>query len=91
MIKSQRKLARSLRKQREIKTHQAVSSHFQKHGGQDDRTGGRRVGMRVGQPGVKREKRNLDRKSDRKRQEKQRARYCRRQSSSFRLSSRSEA
>ena len=63
--------ARRFGKQYEIKTHQAVSSHFQQHGGENNRTRRRCFGVRVGQPGVKREKRNFDRKRQRERAEKQ--------------------
>ena len=57
------------REEREREAHQAVGAHLQQHAGQDDRAGGGRLHVRVGQPGVEREQRHLDRERDGERQE----------------------
>ena len=44
----------------EIEAQQTVGSHLQQHAGQQDGTCRRRFHVRVRQPGVKREERNLD-------------------------------
>ena len=46
--------------EREIEAQQPVSSHLQKHARQDHGAGGRRFRMRVRQPCVEGEERNLD-------------------------------
>ena len=45
---------------RQREAHEAVGAHLQQDGGEDDRAGGRRLDVRVGQPGVEREHRHLD-------------------------------
>ena len=60
-----RRLDRDLRKERDRETQEAVGPHLQHHAGQDHRARGGRLGMRVGQPGVHRPHRNLDREGER--------------------------
>ena len=57
------------REQREREAHQAVGAHLQQHAGQNHRAGGRRLHVRVGQPGVQREQRHLDREGQREGEE----------------------
>ena len=57
------------RKERKRESHAAVRAHLQQHAGQNHRAGGRRLDVRVGQPGVEREQRHLDRERERERQE----------------------
>ena len=52
---------RGQRKQRKREAHQPVRAHLQQHAGENDRAGGRRLDVRVGQPRVKRKQRHLDR------------------------------
>ena len=59
------------RQQRQAEAHKAVGAHLQQHAGQHDAARGRRVGMRVGQPGVEREHRHLDGEAQEQRQEDQ--------------------
>ena len=60
---------RRLGKNRQAEPDEAVRAHLQEDGRQDDRAGRRRVGVRVGQPGVEREHRHLDREAEEERQE----------------------
>ena len=48
---------------------ESVHAELQQHPGQDHRSGGRGLDVRVGEPGVKREHRHLDRERQRERQE----------------------
>ena len=43
---------------------EAVGAELEQDAGQDHRAGGRRLGVGVGQPGVEREQRHLDREGD---------------------------
>ena len=49
-----------VREKREQQPHETVNAHFRKHTGQNHRSAGGRAFICVGQPGVKREERNLD-------------------------------
>ena len=49
---------------RQDEAHEAVRSDLQRDGGEDDRAAGRRFDVRVGQPGVHRPHRHLDRERD---------------------------
>src|SRR5580692_2418745 len=51
-------------KQAEVEAQQAVGAHLQQHSGQQDRAGGGRFDVRVGQPGVEREQRNFHREGE---------------------------
>ncbi len=51
---------RRLRKERKGVAQEAEGPHLQEHAGQDDRSSCRCLGVRVGQPGVQREHRDLD-------------------------------
>ncbi len=64
-----RKLARRLGEERKRKAQQAVRAHLQEHAGQNHRPRGWRFDVSVGQPGVERKQRHLDRKRERERQE----------------------
>ena len=70
------KCSAAVREQREREPHQAVGAHLQQHAGQDDRAGGRRLDVRVGQPGVERKQRHLDRERERERQEEPELQSC---------------
>ena len=54
-------IERGVRKHRQRKPDEAVAAHFQKNRGQHYRSRGRRLDMRVRQPGVNRPHRHLDR------------------------------
>ena len=54
---------------RQAEPDEPVRPHLQEDGRQDDRAGRRRVGVRVGQPGVEREHRHLDREAQEEGQE----------------------
>ena len=56
-----RELNRGLREHRQRKAQEAVTAHLQQDRGQDHRAGRRRLDMGVGQPGVDRPHRQLDR------------------------------
>ena len=56
-----------IRKKRHCKSQKTVSSHFKKNGGKDDASGGRGFHMSVRQPCMQWEHRNLDGKSEEKR------------------------
>ena len=60
---------RRLGQNRQAEAQEPVGPHLQQDGRQNHRAGGRRVGMRVGQPGVEREHRDLDREAEEERQE----------------------
>ena len=64
-----REVGRGLREQRERKPHEAIGAHFQHHAGQNHGPRGRRLDVRVWQPGVEREQRYLDRERQREREE----------------------
>ena len=66
-----RVLARRVRKQRQAEAQNTVGAHLQHDAGQHDGARGRRFHVRVGQPGVQREQRHLDREGDEERQEQQ--------------------
>ena len=51
-------------KDRQRESHEAVGAHLQQDRREDDRAGGRRLDVRVGQPGVEREHRHLDREAE---------------------------
>ena len=53
---------------REVDAQDAVGAHLQQHAGQDHRDRRRRLDVRVGQPGVEREGRDLDREADEERE-----------------------
>ncbi len=55
---------RLLREEADVETQQTVGTHLQKDACQQDRSGGRGFDVGVGQPGVKRDDWNLDRKGD---------------------------
>ena len=63
--------ARRFGKHRQAEANQSVGSHFQHDGGQHDGAGGGRFDVRVGQPGVQREQRNLDGEGEEEREEQQ--------------------
>src|SRR5713101_3714819 len=54
---------RSVGEERQAEANHAVGAHFQEHAGEDDGAGGGRFHVGVGQPGVEREERDLDGKS----------------------------
>ena len=56
-----RQLVRGNRKHRQRETQEAIAAHLQENGGQDDRSRGRRLDMRVGEPRVHRPHRQLHR------------------------------
>ncbi len=60
---------RRLREEVDPEAQQAVRAELQHHPGEDDRAGGGRLGVGVGQPGVQREDRHLHRERDREREE----------------------
>src|SRR5467141_3913467 len=60
---------RSLREERQAEANHAVGAHLQQHARQHHRAGRGRFHVRIRQPGVQREKRHLDRKSEEERQE----------------------
>ncbi len=53
-----------LGEQLDAEAQEAVGAELQHHRGQDDRAGGGRLGVGIGQPGVQREQRHLDREGD---------------------------
>src|SRR5580693_10559382 len=55
-----RETVRRIRKERQAEADHAVRAHFQEDAGEHHGTGGRGLDVRVGQPRVEREKRNLD-------------------------------
>ena len=55
---------RGFRQQRQREAQESVGPHLQQDAGQDHRAGGGRFDVRVGQPGVEREHRDLDGESD---------------------------
>src|SRR6266478_3973932 len=57
---NRRGAVRGIGEERQAEANHAVGAHFQEHAGQDDGAGGGRLDVRVGQPGVEREQRNLD-------------------------------
>ena len=57
------------RKQPQVEAQHAVRSHLQQNASQQHRPGGGRFHVRVGEPCVKREERNFNRKSDKESQE----------------------
>ena len=59
----------ALRENRQAEAQEAVRAHLQQDGRQNHRAGRRRVGVRVGQPGVEREHRHLDREAEEEREE----------------------
>ena len=63
------KLARRSGKQRQAEAQHAVGPHFQQNACQDDGARRGRLNVRIGQPGVEREKGNLDGKGDEEGQE----------------------
>ncbi len=66
-----RGFVRGVGEQRQAETHQSVGAHFQHDAGQHDGAGGGRFDVGVGQPGVQREQRDLDRKGNEECQEQQ--------------------
>jgi len=64
-------VARLLRKEADIEAQQSIRAHLQQHAGEQHRSGGGRLHVRVRQPGVKREKGDLDRKRDEEAKEEQ--------------------
>ena len=62
-------VAAGVGQERQAEADEAVGAHLQQHAGQDDRAGGRRLDVRVGQPGVEREHRHLDREAEEEGQE----------------------
>ena len=68
---------RRVRKQRHAEAQHAVRSELQHHAREDHGTGRRRFRVRVGQPGVQREERHLDREREEKREEKKQFRCWR--------------
>ena len=60
-VDERREIERRLREHRQREAQEAVAAHLQKDRGKDHRAGGRRLDMRVGQPGVHRPHRQLDR------------------------------
>ena len=56
---------RRLREERNRETHEAVAAHLEQDGGQNHRTRGRRLDVRVRQPGVQRPHRHLDGEGER--------------------------
>ena len=59
--------ARRRRQDAVVDAQDAVGAHLEQHAGQDDRDRRRRLDVRVGQPGVERERRDLDREADEER------------------------
>ncbi len=57
-----RQMVRGDREHRQRKAQEAVAAHLQKDAGKDDRARRRRLDMRIGQPGMHRPHRRLDRK-----------------------------
>ena len=55
---------RLIRKKADIEAQQAIGTHLQQHAGQQHRSRGWGLDVRIRQPGVKREEWNLDRKGD---------------------------
>ena len=64
-----REVERGLGEERKREPHQAVAAHLQHHAGQNHRARRGRLDVRVGQPGVEREERHLDRKGQREGEE----------------------
>ena len=62
-----REVGRGEREHRQREAQEAVAAHLQEDRGQDHRAGGRRLDMRVGQPGVDRPHRHLHREARRRR------------------------
>ena len=56
-----REVDRGLREEREREAQEPVGAHLEQHAGQDHRPRRRRLGVRVGQPGVQREQGHLHR------------------------------
>ena len=61
-------LVRRLGQDRQAEAQEPVRPHLQEHGRQNHRACGRRVGVRVGQPGVEREHRHLDGEAEKERE-----------------------
>ena len=65
-----------LGKEADVEAQQSVGAHLQQHAGQQHRSSGGRLHVRVGQPGVKRKEWHLDRKGDEEAEEEpQRSRF----------------
>ena len=62
-------LRRRFREHRQRETDEAIAAHLQQHARQDDRPSGRRLNVRIGQPGVDRPHRHLDREAGEEGQE----------------------
>ena len=58
------RVERRLRQERQREADEAVGPHLQQHARQDHRARGRRLDVGVGQPGVEREHRHLDREAE---------------------------
>ena len=65
------RFAGGVREQRQTEAEQTVGAHLQHHAGQHDGAGGGCFDVRVGQPGMQREQRNLDGERDEEGQEEQ--------------------
>ena len=63
------RVERRLRQERQREADEAVGAHLQQHAGQDHRARGGRLDVGVGQPGVEREHRDLDREAQEEGQE----------------------
>ena len=59
-----REAHRRVREERDGEPEEAVAAHLQQHAGQDHRARGRGLDVRVGQPGVERPHRHLDREGE---------------------------
>ena len=64
-----REVHRGLREHRDREAQQPVGAHLEQHAGEHDRSGGRRVRVRVREPRVQREQRHLHRERDHEREE----------------------
>ena len=60
-----------VREHRQREAQEAVGAHLQQHAGEVDRAAGRRLGVRIGQPGVQRHHRHLDHERQREGREQQ--------------------
>ena len=60
-----------VREQGDAEAEESVGAHFQHDRGQHDGSGGRGFDVRIGQPGVQWEQRNLDREGEEEGQEEQ--------------------